>query len=37
MGVWVLHKVNSIDESIVMASLEGLSFKDEREGSDSEM
>ncbi|KAG0604101.1 hypothetical protein M758_10G145000 [Ceratodon purpureus] len=37
MGVWALYKANNVEESVVMASLERLSLKDEREGTDVEM
>jgi vacuolar protein sorting-associated protein 13A/C len=37
IGVWAAYKVNNIEESVVMASLERLSLKDEREGTDPEM
>ena len=37
IGVWASYKANNIEESVVMASLERLSLKDEREGTDPEM
>lgn len=37
MGVWASYKANNVQESVVMASLERLSLKDEREGTDVEM
>lgn len=35
--MWASYKANNIEESIVMASLERLSVRDDREGSDPEM
>ncbi|KAG0557949.1 hypothetical protein KC19_11G167800 [Ceratodon purpureus] len=37
IGVWASYKSNNIEESVVMASLERFSLKDEREGTDPEM
>jgi len=37
IGVWASYKANNIEESVVMASLERLSLKDERDGTDPEM
>lgn len=35
--MWASYKANNVEESVVMASLERLSLKDEREGTDPEM
>ncbi|XP_024403056.1 uncharacterized protein [Physcomitrium patens] len=37
IGAWVSYKGNNVEESVFMASLERLSLKDEREGTDPEM
>lgn len=35
--MWASYKANNVSESVVMASLERVSLKDEREGTDPEM